>query len=148
MDNASETNEDIPVIEISDVKRETMRSSGKGGQNVNKVETKVRLRFDIDRSAKLSDAQKERLKQQIHPSYLADGRFITVSSQTERSQKQNEEDALAKLNRMIAEALLVQKERIQSVQEPKSAKEKRHQEKDARSRRKEWRKKVDRGLDE
>ncbi len=87
-----------------------VRASGPGGQNVNKVSTKVALTFDLAGTTALDDATKARLAA-AYPSYI-DGRGqLTVTSQATREQPRNLEDARSKLREMIARALVVPKRR-------------------------------------
>jgi len=80
------------------------RSSGPGGQNVNKVNSKVELRFNIQNSAILSDNQKEILLSKLTAKISSDG-FLIVISQGDRSQLVNKEDAINKLYRLLEKAL-------------------------------------------
>ena len=97
----------IPARELAWV---AVRASGPGGQNVNKVSTKVALTFDLAATAALDDATKARLAA-AYPSYI-DGRGqLTVTSQATREQPRNLEDARTKLREMIARALVVPKKR-------------------------------------
>ena len=77
------------------------RSSGPGGQNVNKVNTKVRLRWDIVASPSLSDAIKQRFMQKYRRRINADGEFLTTS-QRFRDQRRNINDCLEKLQGLLA----------------------------------------------
>jgi ribosome-associated protein len=87
------------------------RSSGPGGQNVNKVATKVILRFDLDATTALTQAQKRRLRRLAGRRLDAQG-GILISAQAERSQRQNLERARASLRRLILKSLHVPKRRV------------------------------------
>jgi ribosome-associated protein len=87
-----------------------VRSSGPGGQNVNKVSTAVQLRFDARNSPSLSDYVKRRLLTLASRWTTKDG-VIVISAQRFRSQEQNRRDALDRLCGMIAEAALRPKPR-------------------------------------
>ena len=89
----------------------TSRSSGPGGQNVNKVNTKVKVLFDIMRSAILSEEEKSlvclKLKNRINT-----GGELTVTSQSERTQLMNRNNAVEKMLHLIVNALTEDPERI------------------------------------
>jgi ribosome-associated protein len=87
-----------------------VRSSGPGGQNVNKVSSKVELRFDFEASAVLAPSVKARLRQLAQRRLDSGGRILIVSQLT-RTQPQNLADARAKLAALIAKALVVPKRR-------------------------------------
>ena len=96
------------TVNIPDLSAEfqflTSRSSGPGGQNVNKVNSKVELRFDIQNSDLLSEDQKNILLVKLASKITSEG-ILSVVSQRDRSQLSNKEDAIEKLYLLIAKAL-------------------------------------------
>jgi ribosome-associated protein len=93
------------VIPAADLEIEAVRSSGPGGQNVNKVATKVELRFDLRGTEALAPAVKGRLRALAGKRVDADGRIRVISQRT-RDQSRNREDAREKLAEMIRAALV------------------------------------------
>jgi len=80
------------------------RSSGPGGQHINKVNTRVELRFNIPDSALLTENEKSLILSKLKSSLTGKGELI-ISSHTERSQLRNKEEAIRKFNFLIREAL-------------------------------------------
>lgn len=108
---------------FSEIKFQTTRSGGKGGQNVNKVETAVIASFHIETSLLLSEEQKKTVLEKLTNRINAEG-FLQVKSQTHRTQLSNKEDAIKKINQLVFIALQKKKPRI-ATKASKASKEKR-----------------------
>jgi ribosome-associated protein len=98
------------VIPENELSHTAVRASGPGGQNVNKVSSKVELRFGFQTSSVLSDAVKARLRVLALGRLDAEGRIV-VTSQVSRSQAHNLEDARGKLASLVERALRAPKRR-------------------------------------
>jgi len=123
---------------VHDLSFKTSRSSGPGGQNINKVNTKVELRLNVGKTDLFTDEQKKLLIEKLKAKINADGELIIVSQET-RSQMRNKEIALEKLYELLHEVFKVGKERVPT--KPNQAKkEKRLKEKRKVSSKKERRK--------
>ena len=116
------------------------RSSGPGGQNVNKLSTKVELRFNVLQSTILSEEEKDILQTKLHSKMTSEGEIIVVS-QSERSQLKNKEKALDRFYKLLAKALLPVKKR-KTTRPSRAIKEKRLEEKRIQSEKKERRKNL------
>lgn len=123
---------------LQEVKFASSRSSGPGGQNVNKVNTKVELRFNIPNSKFLSEEQKELLMSGLKNKINNEGDLI-LTSQEERSQLKNKDLVQKKFVGLIEKGLMKPKKR-KPVTIRKAAKEKRLEEKKTLSEKKSLRK--------
>ena len=128
------------VVPSSDLVVELSRSGGAGGQHVNKTESRVRLRFDLDGCSALWPGVKERIRKTYPSQITADGELLVVCS-THRSQHRNLEEARERLTEIIKQALHVQKKR-KATKPTRASKERRLEGKRQRASVKKGRKKY------
>ena len=121
-----EVNADL-IIPRSELEFRTSRSSGAGGQHVNKTSSRVEISWNIAQSKALSDEQRELLIAKLPTRISEEGAIRVVASDT-RSQLRNRETAERRLGETIARALIVQKKR-RPTRRPRAANEARLTEK-------------------
>ena len=114
------------------VKFSFSRSSGKGGQNVNKVSTRATLRFHVDSANWLPLEERERLRQQNSNRIGKDGDF-SLSSEAHRTQPRNIDDCMQRLQKMVTQACIEPKERVKWTGLGKETKKRRKESKRRRS---------------
>ena len=90
------------------------RSSGPGGQNVNKVNTRVELRFSVKNTGLFTDEEKELIYNKLKTRINTDGELI-FTSQAARTQLDNREKVIQKFFEMVEKALTLRKKRIKST---------------------------------
>ena len=101
-------------IPPAEMRFRTSRSGGPGGQNVNKLETRVELMFDVTRSPSLSDDQKNLILTALASRIDAEG-ILHISSQKSRSQWENKQIVIEKLAVLLRSALRVRKKRVKTA---------------------------------
>lgn len=115
------------------------RSSGPGGQNVNKRETKAVVRWHVDGSGTLSEGEKHRVHERLRNRINSEG-FLLVDNDESRSRDQNRKNAIAILQELIRDVLTPEKPRV-PTKPTRAQRQKRLTEKRQQSTKKETRKK-------
>ena len=101
---------EIPETELEFI---ASRSGGPGGQNVNKVSSRITLRFDLERTTALTAEQRQRVRQKLSSRISNEG-VLQISSQRTRSQDLNREDAVARFAELLRGALHEDKARVKT----------------------------------
>ncbi len=131
----------LPIDEIvKEVKWKTSRSGGKGGQNVNKVETKAELVWDVAASVLFSEEQKAKIYERL-ASYINKQLCLSVTAEVNRSQLKNKELATKKFITLLKKAFTEKKKRV-ATKPSKASKERKLGEKKVRAVIKQTRKRV------
>src|SRR6187401_2172330 len=120
-------------VEIPDTALEFIasRSGGPGGQNVNKVSSRITLRFDLEHTTALTADQRQRVRQKLSSRISSEG-VLQISSQRTRSQDLNREDAVARFAELLRGALHEDKARVKT-KATRSSREERLKEKRIRT---------------
>ncbi len=117
------------------------RSSGPGGQNVNKVSTKVMLRFDLECTKYLTETQKKRVRKKLKNKISKQG-FIVLHEEEGRTQAENRRRVIEKFARMMAQALKIPRKRL-PTRVSRAQRERRLDEKKIKSRKKIERQRIE-----
>ena len=133
-------NDDL-TIDDDELRFEFSRSSGPGGQNVNKVETKVRLLFDLRSSRSLTSEQRAQIAERLATRITKEG-TLYVSSQRHRSREANRKATVDRFVELLADALAEDEPRVKT-RVPRAQRKKRLESKRRRSRKKASRTKPD-----
>ncbi|MEK7540481.1 MAG: alternative ribosome rescue aminoacyl-tRNA hydrolase ArfB [Patescibacteria group bacterium] len=129
-----------PIIPESELQIDFVRASGAGGQNVNKVSTKVQLRWNVDQSPIFSPEEKAKIKVFLANRINEEGEVV-MSSQETRSQLQNKERVVERLHELVEIALRPVHKRI-PTKPTRGSRERRLEFKEKQSQRKQSRRKV------
>jgi|ERR1041385_4794198 ribosome-associated protein len=138
--NESITINDQLTLPYSDVSFRFARSGGSGGQNVNKVETRVELLFDVAGSKSLTEEQRRQIMGKLR-SYIDSAGMLRIVAQESRSQWRNRVDAMERFAELVREALKPVKKRV-ATKSSRASKQKRLDNKKRRSETKQYRRSV------
>jgi ribosome-associated protein len=131
-------------ITVADIMNElrfvASRSSGPGGQHVNKVNTRITLRWDITHSNTLTEEQRQAIRKKLARYIFADGELILQSSES-RSQLANKEMVIEKLDVLLKKAFTLTKKR-KATRPTTASRLKRLEGKKHQSEKKQWRKRL------
>jgi|AMQJ01.1.fsa_nt_gi ribosome-associated protein len=116
---------------IKELRYKTSRSSGSGGQNVNKVSTKVELRFDIDNTSLLTDTEKDTIKLKLK-NRISSENILIITSDSERTQLRNKKKVIELFLELLEKALKKPKKRLKT-KPTRTSKENRLKEKKIKS---------------
>lgn len=132
----------IPQAEMlmSELFFSASRSSGPGGQNVNKVNSKVTLKWDVVHSLLLDEDQQKLIVKKLASRLTKEGMLI-LTAQDKRSQLQNKEEVISKLNQLLVKAFTPKKTR-KKTKPSKAAQQARIKDEKQRSEKKQWRQKL------
>ena len=132
----------MKIAITSEIQFQTARSGGKGGQNVNKVETMVEGRWHVDSSVHFTAEQKQLIHERLS-NRITDEGYLLVKSQEERTQLGNKETVIRKMVQLLTTALVKRKIR-KATQPTVASKERRLETKKKNTANKQQRKKVNR----
>jgi len=122
-----------------EVEMTASKSSGPGGQSVNKTNSKITLKFDVENSSVLNNSQKKTISQKLKSRITKEG-MLVISSDAKRTQLQNKDAVIKKLDKLLAKAFKTKKKR--KFQPPKASKKKRLKDKKHHSEKKQMRKRI------
>lgn len=122
--------DEIKKLLENEIRYSTSRSSGPGGQNVNKVNTQVELRFSLTEAAIFSEDEKSRILEKLKNKINSAGELI-LSSQQARTQLENKELVTIKFFNALESALRVKRTRIKTAPSPTSVKQRLESKKNA-----------------
>lgn len=128
------------AVPLAELHFRSSRSSGPGGQNVNKLETRIELLFDVPHSPSLTAEQRDLILKHLHSKIDTEG-ILRIVSQESRSQWKNKQDAIEKFIHLLQGALKPRKKRL-ATKPSKTSKQKRIAGKKIRGEKKRFRGKV------